>query len=252
LTDGITHGSFLNPNYLSVIPEGSKPDTDPFHKAMSGRSGERIADRLASVVAAPDVPLPGVTWVTGMGLVVVDVQNDFADPAGSLSVAGGAEIVPLVNELVDDATLAGVPVAYTQDWHPPTTPHFAKDGGVWPVHCVAGSWGAELHPDLRIAGDVIRKGVAGEDGYSGFTVRDPVTGETASTGLAELLRARDVERVVVVGLATDYCVKATALDAIELGFDVEVLRAAVAAVDVEPGDGDRALDELVAAGVEVS
>jgi nicotinamidase/pyrazinamidase len=103
-----------------------------------------------------------------------------------------------------------------------------------------------------VAGDVIRKGVAGEDGYSGFTVRDPVTGDTASTGLAELLRARDVERLIVVGLATDYCVKATAFDAVEIGFRVEVLRAAVAAVEVEPGDGERALDELAAAGVEVS
>jgi nicotinamidase/pyrazinamidase len=187
-----------------------------------------------------------------MGLLVVDVQNDFADPAGSLSVSGGQDIVPLVNELVNGATVAAVPVTYTQDWHPPDTPHFAKDGGVWPVHCVAGTWGAELHPDLHVAGNVIRKGVGGEDGYSGFTVRDPVTKETASTGLAEWLRARGVERVVVVGLATDYCVKATALDAVELGFDAEVLRAAVAAVDVNPDDGERALDELAAAGVEVT
>ena len=111
-------------------------------------------------------------------LIVVDVQNDFADPAGSLSVTGGEAVVDAVNTQVEAAVSGGALVAYTQDWHPPSTPHFAKDGGIWPVHCVAETWGAELHPRLVVAGSVVHKGVSGEDGYSGFTMRDPLTGET--------------------------------------------------------------------------
>jgi nicotinamidase/pyrazinamidase len=184
-------------------------------------------------------------------LIVVDVQNDFADPAGSLSVAGGAAIVPTVNDEISAAGAAGALVAYTQDWHPPTTRHFAKDGGIWPVHCVADSWGAELHPDLVVDGPRIRKGVNGEDGYSGFSTRDPVTGETAPTPLEGLLREREVDRVVICGLATDYCVKATALDAAGLGFGTAVLADAVAAVNLAAGDGDRAIEEMRAAGVAI-
>ena len=110
---------------------------------------------------------------------------------------------------------AGALVVFTQDWHPESTPHFAKDGGIWPVHCVADTWGAQLHPDLAAPDDAprIRKGANGEDGYSGFTTRDPTTGDETPTALDGLLRDRGVEGVVVVGLATDYCVKATALDA---------------------------------------
>jgi nicotinamidase/pyrazinamidase len=182
-------------------------------------------------------------------LIVVDVQNDFADPAGNLSVAGGAGIVPAVNGEVGAAQSVGALVAYTQDWHPPTTPHFAKDGGIWPVHCVADSWGAELHSDLVVGGPRIRKGANGEDGYSGFTMRDPTTGETTPTALEALLREAGVSRVVICGLATDYCVKATALDAANLGFETAVLTDAIAAVDLAAGDGERAIDELRAAGV---
>jgi nicotinamidase/pyrazinamidase len=138
---------------------------------------------------------------------------------------------------------------YTQDWHPPSTPHFAKDGGIWPVHCLADSWGSELHPDLLVAGPSVRKGVNGEDGYSGFTMRDPLTGETVPTELETILRERGISRVVVAGLATDYCVKATALDAVRLGFPTTALVDAMAAVDLEPGDGDRALAEMADAGV---
>jgi nicotinamidase/pyrazinamidase len=185
-------------------------------------------------------------------LVVVDVQNDFADPEGSLSVPGAEAVVRTVNELVERARAAGTPIYYTQDWHPPSTPHFEKDGGIWPVHCVADSWGAQFHPVLDVHGQVVRKGTGGEDGYSGFTMRDPVTEETRSTGLAEFLRDEGVVNVVVAGLATDYCVKATALDAVELGFSTTVVRDAVAAVDVEPGDGDRALAELSASGVTLA
>lgn len=184
-------------------------------------------------------------------LVVVDLQNDFADPAGSLSVAGGEEVVPYVNAQVEAAVAAGATVVYTQDWHPSSTPHFAKDGGTWPVHCVQGTWGAELHPQLQVAGEVVRKGEHGEDGYSGFTMRDPVTGASVPTPLAGLLRERGAERLVVLGLATDYCVRATALEGREQGWPVVVPWAGVRAVDLQPGDGERTREELLAAGVEV-
>jgi nicotinamidase/pyrazinamidase len=182
-------------------------------------------------------------------LVVVDVQNDFADPAGSLYVAGGETTVPVINENVAAAQAAGAAVVYTQDWHPPSTPHFAKDGGIWPVHCVGGTSGAELHPDLVVAGPRVRKGTAGEDGYSGFTVRDPESAEEWPTELEDLLRERDVTRVVVVGLATDYCVKETAIDGARLGFATTVLADAVRAVDLRPGDGVRAAAAMANAGV---
>jgi nicotinamidase/pyrazinamidase len=184
-------------------------------------------------------------------LLVVDVQNDFADPGGGLSVSGGEAIIPAVNAEVAAAREAGAHVVYTTDWHPADTPHFTKDGGVWPVHCVKGTWGAQLHPDLHVDGDILRKGTGGEDGYSGFGVRDPATGEEATTGLAALLRARGVQRVVVVGIAGDVCVKATALDARRAGFETTVPRAATASVHLQPGDDDRAFEELVDAGVTV-
>ncbi len=184
-------------------------------------------------------------------LVVADVQNDFADPHGSLSVAGAPDIVPTINEEIGRARAAGAFVVYTQDWHPEHTPHFAPDGGIWPVHCVQSTWGAALHPSLIVDGPVVRKGSHGEDGYSGFTMRDPLTGDSVPTELESLLRQRAIERVVVCGLATDYCVKATALDATGLGFRTSLLADAVAAVDLEPGDGRRAVEEMTSAGVRV-
>jgi nicotinamidase/pyrazinamidase len=184
-------------------------------------------------------------------LIVVDVQNDFADPAGGLSVPGGEAIVARVNEEVGHARQAGAFVAYTQDWHPESTPHFAKDGGTWPVHCVKETWGADFHPRLTVEGPSVRKGSNGEDGYSGFTMRDPVSGQTVPTELETLLRQQGIERTVICGLATDYCVKATALDAVRLDFQASVLTDAIAAVDLEPGDGDRAIDEMRNAGVEI-
>jgi len=187
----------------------------------------------------------------GTALIVVDVQNDFADPAGGLSVRGGDAIIPAIDREIEMARANGAIVVATQDWHPPSTPHFAKDGGIWPVHCVADTWGAELHPDLALP-DIaprVRKGANGEDGYSGFTMRDPVSGETVATELEALLRDASVDTVVVTGLATDYCVKATAIDAVTLGFQTSVLTDAIAAVDLETGDGERALAEMEAAGV---
>jgi nicotinamidase/pyrazinamidase len=181
-------------------------------------------------------------------LIVVDVQNDFADPKGSLFVRGGERVVTRCSEEARAAAAAGAFVVYTQDWHPESTPHFAKDGGTWPVHCVGGTWGAELHPALPVLGPSVKKGVDGEDGYSGFTMRDPVTGETRPTELEVLLRGRGIARVVVCGLATDYCVNATALDSRRLGFRTEVLEDAVAAVNLQPGDGERAVAAMAEAG----
>lgn len=184
-------------------------------------------------------------------LIVVDVQNDFADPEGSLSVAGGAAAIPYINEQIRTALLAGSTVAYTRDWHPETTPHFAKDGGIWPVHCVADTWGSQFHPDLVVEGPEVRKGTDGEDGYSGFTVRDPETGRETSTGLDALLNDAGVTEAIVVGLATDYCVKETALDAARLGFAATVLADGIRPVNLSPGDGARAIADLVSAGVSV-
>jgi nicotinamidase/pyrazinamidase len=192
-----------------------------------------------------------MTYDDQTALIVVDVQNDFADPKGSLYVKGGENAVGFVNRQVAAALDGGATVVYTQDWHPPDTPHFEKDGGVWPVHCVRETWGAEHHPALDVRGPSVRKGVGGEDGYSGFTVRDPETGAEEPTELEGLLREAGTERVVVVGLATDYCVKETALDAARLGFETTVLREGVAAVDVEAGDGERALAEMQQAGVTI-
>ena len=184
-------------------------------------------------------------------LIVVDVQNDFADPDGALSVPGADLAVVAANREIAAAAEAGATVVATQDWHPERTPHFVTDGGPWPVHCVAGTWGAELKDTLVLPADAprVRKGANGEDGYSGFTMRDPQTGETAPTELEGLLRDAGVDAVAVIGLATDYCVKATALDAVRLGLRTTVLTDAVAAVNLEPEDGARALDELREAGV---
>jgi len=157
-----------------------------------------------------------------------------------------------VNARIAEAVEAGASVVYTQDWHPPSTPHFEKDGGVWPVHCVAESWGAELHPELMVPDEplTIRKGTEGEDGYSGFSVRDPEhPDDVSSTGLDGLLDDLGVGRVVVVGVATDYCVKETALDAARLGFETIALSDGIRAVDLAEGDGAAALEALREAGV---
>ena len=184
-------------------------------------------------------------------LIVVDMQNDFADPKGSLSVARGLDTIPVVNAAAWAAIRAGAFVAYTQDWHPEHTPHFAQDGGIWPVHCVGDAWGSAFHPDLDVVGPSVHKGANGEDGYSGFTMRDPTTSAEIPTELDALLRVRSIERVVVCGLATDYCVMATALDAVRLGYQASVLLDGIAAVDLVPGDGDRALERMRAAGARL-
>lgn len=182
-------------------------------------------------------------------LIVVDVQNDFAHPDGSLFVHGASSVVAQANDQIVRATESGALVVYTQDWHPPDTPHFEKDGGIWPVHCVRDTWGAQFHADLTTdAGPVVAKGVDGNDGYSGFTTRDPQSGDQHPTALEDILLEAEIERCVVVGLATDYCVKETVLDACRLGFEVLVPRTGVAAVNLEPGDGDAALTAMAESG----
>jgi nicotinamidase/pyrazinamidase len=199
-------------------------------------------DRLASMAS----------YDSRTALLVVDVQNDFADPAGSLYVAGGEQIVPIVNAHVEEARRAVALVVYTQDWHPGHTPHFQQDGGIWPVHCVEDTDGAAFHPDLLVADhEVVRKGHDGRDGYSGFSVRDPLSGERGDTILHEMLTAAGVERLVICGLATDYCVVETVLDARMLGYPVEVLTDAVRAVELQPGDGAAALARMRDAGAEL-
>ncbi len=174
-------------------------------------------------------------------LIVVDLQNDFC-PGGALAVPAGDQIVPLVNELMEQFARAGQPIFATRDWHPEGHVSFKARGGIWPPHCVQGTPGAEFHSDLRLpsAATVITKGdTLDKDAYSGFD----------GTSLARQLQEAGVEGLVVCGLATDYCVRATALDGLKAGFQVEVRQAAVRGVEVAPGDSQKALDELQAAGV---
>jgi len=175
-------------------------------------------------------------------LIVVDFQNDFM-PGGALAVHEGDQIAERVNELAADPRFELV--VATRDWHPRNHGSFKERGGPWPVHCVQGSAGAELHSSLdRSRIDIVLD--AGEDpdtdGYSGFD----------GTRLEQLLRERGIDKVTVVGLATDYCVKHTALDALRAGFEVTVDREGIRAVEVEPGDGQRALDEVRDAGAALA
>jgi nicotinamidase/pyrazinamidase len=175
-------------------------------------------------------------------LIIVDFQNDFT-PGGALAVPDGDQIADRVNELAVDPRYDLV--VATRDWHPPDHGSFTDQGGPWPVHCVADSEGAQLHPSLaRERVDVIvDKGQnPGTEGYSGFD----------ETPLEELLRSRGIDRLTVVGLATDYCVKNTALDALRLGFDVTVDSDAVRGVDMNEGDSEKALDEVREAGAKVA
>src|SRR5437588_8341212 len=176
-------------------------------------------------------------------LIVVDVQND-CWPGGSLAVADGYQVVAPLNQLIKEFLDRGEPVYKTRDWHPAQTKHFQAYGGIWPVHCVQGTRGAEFHPDLsddpRIT--IISKGVdESADGYSGFD----------GTNLAQLLREEKVEEVWVGGLATDYCVKHTVLDGLRKGFRVNALADAMRAVNVSPRDGAQAIDEMRDAGAEI-
>jgi nicotinamidase/pyrazinamidase len=182
----------------------------------------------------------------GDALLLVDPQNDFC-PGGSLAVPEGDDVMPVLNQWAAEAERAGVPIFVSRDWHPPNTTHFQPFGGVWPPHCVRGTHGAEFHPDLKLPEStiVLSKGMGEmEDAYSAFQARDE-----RGVGLVELLKERGVSRLYVMGLATDYCVKASAIDGVEHGLRVTVVPAGVRAVNLRPDDGDRALAEMEAAGV---
>lgn len=175
-------------------------------------------------------------------LIVVDVQNDFC-PGGALAVSEGDEVVEPLNELIDEFLERGNPVYKSRDWHPPQTKHFQAYGGTWPIHCVQNTKGAEFHPQLRDDPRirVISKGLGDTDCYSAFD----------ETDLASQLHEQGVEELVVGGLATDYCVKATVLAGLNEGFKVRALKNAMRAVDVNPGDGERAIQEMKVAGAQI-
>ena len=175
-------------------------------------------------------------------LLVIDVQNDFC-PGGTLAVPHGDEVVAPLNRQIEKFLARGEPVYKTRDWHPPMTKHFTDYGGTWPIHCVQNTAGAQFHPalkdDPRI--HIISKGQGDTDGYSGFDATD----------LASQLHQQGVQELVVGGLATDYCVKSTVLDALKNGFKVKALENAMRAVDLEHGDGERAIEEMRAAGAKI-
>ena len=182
-------------------------------------------------------------------LVVVDVQNDFC-PGGALPVASGDKVVPVLNRYIEKFRAAKLPIFATRDWHPGKTSHFKTGGGVWPPHCVQGTRGADFHPDLTLPEDVVvvSKGMGyDEDSYSGFQGTD-----AGGVKLADLLRQRGAKRLFIGGLATDYCVKHTVLDGLREGFQVVLLEEAISGVDLQPGDSERAIAEMIRAGAEKS
>jgi nicotinamidase/pyrazinamidase len=180
-----------------------------------------------------------MTGIKKRALIVVDVQNDFC-PGGALAVAHGDEVVAPLNALIDEFLENGEPVYESRDWHPPQTKHFKAFGGTWPIHCVQNTPGAEFHPELRNDPriTVVSKGLGDTDCYSAFD----------ETDLASQLKQQGVKEVWVGGLATDYCVKNTVLDALRNGFEVKAIENAMRAVEVIPGDGERALEQMREAG----
>ena len=185
---------------------------------------------------------------TRQALIVVDVQRDFCT-GGSLAVPNGSAVIPPLNDALARCHEAGAPVYASRDWHPAVTRHFQDHGGPWPPHCVAGTVGAEFHPDLQLPSGtiIVSKGqTSTAHGYSVFEGTTP----SGSSPPADLKRL-GVRRLLVGGLATDYCVRQTVLDALQAGFDVVVATDAVAGVDLKPGDTTRALDDMRAAGAEI-
>ncbi len=179
-------------------------------------------------------------------LLVVDVQNDFC-PGGALAVPDGDAIVPRVNRAIELFERRGLPVLVTRDWHPPVTKHFKEFGGAWPAHCVQGTKGARFHRDLHLPKDalILSKGMDPEqDSYSGFQAYN---GE--GRDLESVVRDLGVDELFICGLATDYCVRATTLDATRRGIRIRVLGDAIKGVEVKPGDSEAAIREMRAAGV---
>ncbi|MCR4299465.1 MAG: isochorismatase family protein [Gallionella sp.] len=178
----------------------------------------------------------------GDALLIVDVQNDFL-PGGSLAVPRGDEVVTVLNRYLDIFAMQNLPVYATRDWHPERHCSFRAQGGTWPPHCVAGTYGAEFAAALQLppAAVIISKAAAAEqDAYSGFQ----------GTGLDARLHAANIRRLFIGGLATDYCVLNTVRDALRLGYRVLLLGDAIRAVDVQPGDGLRAEEEMTGLGAQ--
>jgi nicotinamidase/pyrazinamidase len=174
------------------------------------------------------------------GLLIVDVQNDFC-PGGTLAVTEGDRVVPILNEWIEAAVAAGASVFASRDWHPPNHISFRDRGGPWPPHCIQGTRGAQFHPDLKLPDNVqviSKADSADADSYSAF----------GNTNLTDRLRKAGVRRVWIGGLAQDYCVRETALDALKAGFEVHVIVDATRAVNVKPDDGRRALEDIRQAG----
>ena len=189
------------------------------------------------------------SFQVGDGLLLVDPQNDFC-PGGSLAVAEGDAVMPVLNAWAIAAQHAGVPIFVSRDWHPPRTTHFKDYGGVWPAHCVMNTRGAEFHPDLRLPAEavIVSKGMGEtEDAYSAFQARNE-----SDVPLAALLNARDVNHLYIAGLATDYCVKSSAVDGLDQGFRVTLVLDGVRAVNLQPSDGEQALAEMRARGAQVA
>lgn len=184
----------------------------------------------------------------GDALLIVDPQVDFC-PGGSLPVPEGDRVMPVLNAWAEAAQQAGIPIFVSRDWHPPRTTHFKEQGGAWPVHCVMGTPGAAFHPDFRVPeqATIVSKGMGEqEDAYSAFQARDE-----HGTPLPELLRRRGVRHLYVMGLATDYCVKFSVVDATRQGFRVTVVPEGSRAVNLQPGDEERAYEEMRRAGAEL-
>jgi nicotinamidase/pyrazinamidase len=189
------------------------------------------------------------SFQVGDGLLLVDPQNDFC-PGGSLAVADGDAVIPVLNAWVSAAQSAGVPIFVSRDWHPPRTTHFKEYGGVWPPHCVMDTRGAEFHPDLRLTSDavVVSKGMGEtEDAYSAFAARDD-----SNILLGALLKARNVNHLYIAGLATDYCVKNSVFDALNLRLGVTLVPEGMRAVNLQPTDGEQALAEMRARGAQLA
>jgi nicotinamidase/pyrazinamidase len=189
------------------------------------------------------------TSLSHAALVVVDMQYDFL-PGGSLPVAGGDDVIGTLNRYIELFEVTGRPIMATRDWHPPETTHFKDRGGVWPVHCVQGTHGAEFHADLRLPQStiVISKGMgATEDAYSGFQGRD-----ASGRSMAAVLRDLGVDGLYIGGVATDYCTVSTTLAALGEGFKVTVLLDTIRGINLKPGDIENAIADMVRNGAAVT
>ncbi len=192
--------------------------------------------------------LPMSSLRPSKALLVVDVQNDFC-PGGALGIRGGDRIIPILNRYIKFFETERLPIFLTRDWHPRVTRHFQQFGGVWPVHCIQGGLGAQFHPELQLPREalVMSKGMdPEEDSYSAFHSTD-----SSGMLLANLLDDLGVEQIYIGGLATDYCVKYSALDAIKNGLDVYILADAIAGVNLQPEDSDLAMEEMVRCGAKI-